>query len=51
MVHFIVLCFVAGCLFLFPWLRDHMEFTAGFGLGMLLVSVWFRVEHGYWPLD
>lgn len=33
------------------FLHEYPLFCAGLGAGMFLVCIWYRVNHGHWPMD
>jgi hypothetical protein len=46
-----VVLLVALAVPLWGFLHAYPLFCAGLGSGMLLMCVWYRVNHGHWPLD
>lgn len=42
---------IAAAVWAYPYLFAHSEFSAGLLFGIVLVCVWHRITHGYWPLD
>lgn len=47
----IAVCMIGIAIWVYPYLYAHSEFAAGLLCGILLVCIWHRVMHGYWPLD
>jgi hypothetical protein len=47
----VIVLIVVVCRLAFPWLMSHVEFGLGMLFANIVFAIWYRTQHGYWPLD